>query len=336
MEIKGKRILVTGGAGFIGSHVVESLLKNGAEVIVYDNFSTGAIYNLTSIKDSNGPQIVKGDILDFDALKRAMRKVNIVSHHAAELEVFTGIQNMHHDLRINIEGTLNVLTAAMDTGVEKLIYASSAGVYGQAAYLPENENHHLNPHWPYGVSKLAGEKYCVMAWNLYKFPTVSLRYSIVYGPREWYGRVLTLFVRRCLEGKPPVIFGDGKQNRDFVYISDVVEAHNAAIQSENAVGEIFNIGSGKPTSIEELAKTVINLTSPILQPLYDDPEEGKDSKYQPGRKRLIGELRDLVLDIAKATKVLGFHPKVDLEEGIESEIRWARNNMERWDVKPRV
>lgn len=336
MDIKNKRILVTGGAGFIGSHIVEDLLGKGAEVIAYDNFSTGTIDNLKSTKDSKELQIIKGDILDFDALRRAMKNVNIVSHHAAELEVFTGIRNMHHDLEINIEGTVNVLRAAMDTGVEKLIYASSGAVYGQAKCLPEDEKHPLDPHWPYGVSKLAGEKYCTMVWNLYKFPTISLRYSIVYGPKEWYGRVLTLFIKRCLEGKPPVIFGDGRQTRDFVYISDVVEAHDAAIQREKANGKTLNIGSGKGVSIQELAESITNLTNPNLKPIYDDPKENEDSKYQPGRKRLVGELKNFVLDIAYAKEILGYCPKVSLKEGIKMEMEWVRDNKDRWNVRPRV
>ncbi len=336
MKMKNKRIMVTGGAGFIGSHIVDSLLEKCEEVIVYDNFSTGTMENLRHVKESPNLKIVKGDILDRDKLKKYMENVDVVSHHAAELEVFTGITDMNQDLRINVEGTLNVLSAAINSRAGKFIYASSSGVYGQAKYTPEDENHPLDPHWPYGVSKLAGEKYCTMAWNLYRFPTVSLRYAIVYGSREWYGRVLTMFIKRCLEGKSPVIFGDGEQTRDFVYVSDVAKAHNLAIRKKNANGKVFNIGSGVPTSINELAKTIINQINPGIKPVYDNPKEGEGSKYQPERKRLIGELKDLLLDISYAKKILGFRPRTSLDAGIKNEVEWAKINRGRWNVRPRV
>ena len=336
MEITNKKVLVTDGAGFIGSHIVESLLKMGAEVVVFDNFSTGTMDNIESMKQYAGLSVIKGDILSLNDLKKAMGNVAVVSHHAAELEVFTGINNMHLDLKINTEGTLNVLKTAMEAGVEKFIYASSGGVYGQAQSLPQSEHHPLDPHWPYGVSKLAGEKYCTMAWHLYGFATTSLRYSIVYGPREWYGRALTLFLKKCLENKPPVVFGDGKQSRDLVYISDVVEAHNKVIFNDNTNGKVFNIGSGKRTLIKNLAETIIKITALNLMPIYDNPKEGEESEYQPGRKRLVGELKDFVLDISYAKRIFGYSPKVGLEEGIKKELEWINNNRSRWNVKPRV
>lgn len=334
MNMKNKRILVTGGAGFIGSHLVDSFLDKCERVIVYDNFSTGTIENLKHIKKEN-VEIVRGDILDYDNLKKHVEDVDIVSHHGAELEVFTGISDMHHDLKTNTEGTLNVIKACLGSDIQKLIYASSGAVYGQAQYTPEDENHPLNPHWPYGVSKLAGEKYCSMAWNLYGLPTVSLRYAIVYGPREWYGRVLTLFIKRCLEGKSPVIFGDGKQTRDFVYVSDAVDAHNSAIVKNNANGKVFNVGSGVSTSVNELSKLAIDIIDSSIKPVWDNPPEGKESKYQPGRKRLIGELKDFQFDINYAKKILDFNPKVDLVTGISNEIEWVKHNLDKW-VKPRV
>ena len=334
MSMKNKRILVTGGAGFIGSHIVDSLIDKCEKVIVYDNFSTSMIENLKHIKNDN-VEIVRGDILDFDNLKMYMEDVDIVSHHAAELEAFTEVSDMHHDLKVNVEGTLNVLKACLDSDIEKLIYASSGSVYGEAQYTPEDENHPLNPHWSYGVSKLAGEKYCSMVWNLYGFPVVSIRDAIVYGSREWYGRVLTLFIKRCLEGKSPVIFGDGEQTRDFVYVSDVVDAHNSAIEKNNACGKVFNVGSGVGVSVNELAKTVINAIDPHIKPLYDDPPEGEESKFQPGKIRLKGELKNFHFDISYASKILDFKPKVDLVTGITKEIEWVRNNLDKW-VEPRV
>ena len=209
MEIKDKNILITGGAGFIGSHLVDRFIQEKANrIIVYDNFSTGT----TRFINEDLVEIVRGDILDYVMLSKKMREIDIVSHHAAELEVFTGIENTIHDLKTNTEGTLNVLNAAFKNDIQKIIYASSGGVYGQAQFTPQHENHPLNPHWPYGVSKLAGEKYCLQYYLLYGLPTISLRYGIVYGPREWYGRVLTLFIKRVYEYIIPSLIAISKNS----------------------------------------------------------------------------------------------------------------------------
>ena len=330
MSLKNKCVLITGGAGFIGSHIVGSLLEKCENIIVYDNFSTGTKENLVNFTQNKNLKIVKADILDYKTLKKYVSEVDIVSHHAAELEVFTGIFDMHHDMKVNIEGTLNVLKASMDSNVKKVIFASSGALYGQAQHIPENEEHPLNPHWPYGVSKLAGEKYCTVAYNLYGLPTVSLRYGIVYGPREWYGRVLTLFIKRCINRDPPIIFGDGMQTRDFVYVSDIVDAHNSAIDKNNADGKSFNVGSGTGTSVKELAKLVIELSGTKVKPIFDDPPEGKESKYQRGRKRLVGELKEFIYDIRYAGEILQYRPKVDIRTGIKREINWVRQNPHRW------
>ncbi|MFX0024973.1 MAG: NAD-dependent epimerase/dehydratase family protein [Candidatus Hermodarchaeota archaeon] len=333
MEIKDKSVLITGGAGFIGSHLVDRIIEEKARnIIIYDNFSTGT-------KDfiQNKPvEIIDGDILDFNKLNSCMKNIDIVSHHAAELEVFTGIENTLHDLKTNIIGTLNVLNASLKNNVKKLVYASSGGVYGQAQFIPETENHPLMPHWPYGVSKLAGEKYCSQYYLLYSLPTISLRYGIVYGPREWYGRVLTIFIKRLLEGKSPVIFGDGKQRRDFVYISDAIEANIMAIKSEKANGMVFNVGGGTSYSIIDLAHILIKQFGNSISPIFDNPPPGKASKYQPDRKRLPGELQDFILDNSLIHKTLGYKPKTSLIEGIKKELEWIKKNPEFWNYKPRV
>ena len=333
MELKDANILITGGAGFIGSHLVDRFIKEKAKkIIVYDNFSTGFRRYI-----SGKPlEIVEGDILDFDKLNDCMKDIDIVSHHAAELEVFTGIDNAKHDLRINIEGTVNVLNAALKNGVKKVIYASSGGVYGQAQYLPEPENHPLMPHWPYGVSKLAGEKYCVQYHLLYGLPTVSLRYGIVYGPREWYGRVLTLFIKRVLERKSPIIFGDGNQRRDYVYIDDVVDANILCLKSENVNGYAFNVGGDNSYSVNEVADIVIKLIAPDIKPKYDDPRPGESSKYQPNRKRLPGELIDFSLDSSLIHEILNCSSRIPFEEGVKKEIEWIKQNLELWNCEPRV
>ena len=337
MEIKNKVIFVTGGAGFIGSHLVDRFIQEGAEkVLVYDNFSSGSLGNLEQAKESGKVEVIEGDILDYKKLEKSMSGADLVSHHAAELEVFTGIKNIPHDMKVNIEGTVNVINACLENEVKKLIYASSGGVYGQAKYLPEDEEHALLPHWPYGVSKLAGEKYCTMITQLHGFPTVSLRYSIVYGPREWYGRVLTMFIKRVSEGKPPVIFGSGEQRRDFVYVDDVIEANVLAIKNNSVNGDYFNVSSGKATSVKELAELVLKAFNSDLKPVYDDPPEGEASPYQPERKRLVGELIDFVLDTKKPRDKLGYEPKTGLEEGIKKEIDWYLKNRQAWEREPRV
>lgn len=333
LNIEGKNILITGGAGFIGSHLVDRYIKEKAKkVVVYDNFSTGN----RKFLEKKPVEIIEGDILDEKKINAAMKDIDIVSHHAAELEVFTGIDNVLHDLRTNTEGTVNVLNAALKNEVEKVIYASSGGVYGQAQYTPEPETHPIMPQWPYGVSKLAGEKYCVQYNLLYGIPTVALRYGIVYGPREWYGRVLTLFIKRVLEGESPIIFGDGNQKRDYVYIDDVVNANILATENGIADGKVYNVGGNESFSVKQVAEVVISLINPDIKPLYDDPKPGESSKYQPNRKRLPGELRDFVLDSSLIAKEMNYVPKVNFKNGIEKEINWLKENLELWNCKPRV
>ncbi|MEM2911707.1 MAG: GDP-mannose 4,6-dehydratase [Candidatus Bathyarchaeia archaeon] len=339
MDIQGKCVLVTGGAGFIGSHLVEEYLKNEVgKVIVYDDFSTGNIENLKEIKDGR-LKIVKGSILDIAMLNNVVQneKVDIVDHLAAELEVYTGIKDAGRDAQINILGTLNVLNTAIKNMVEKVLFASSGAVYGEAKYLPIDEGHPLEPHWPYGVSKLSAERYVMQYHKLFGLNTTAFRYGIVYGPREWFGRVLTMFIKRIfLENKPPVVFGDGSQRRDFVYVGDVVKAHILAIENSDAEGQVFNIGCGKGISVKELAKTLVEMSGKGLDIVYDDPREGTASRFQPDRIRLLGELKNFVLDCSKAKKVLGWLPQTDFAGGLTEEIEWILRFPERWSGKPRV
>lgn len=333
MKIQGKKIFLTGGAGFIGSHLARKFSDLGAQVVVYDNLSTGVNGFL---KDIPHLTLIKGDILDAKLVESSMKGCDIVSHHAAELEVFTGIGNTIHEMRVNIEGTLNVLNAAITNEIEKVVYASSGGVYGQAVYTPENEEHPLMPQWPYGVAKLAGEKYCQQYTQLYGLPTVSFRYGIVYGPHEWYGRVLTMFIKRVLAGKEPVVFGDGTQLRDFVYVSDVVDANILGIENDSVSGMRFNIGGVSHVNIIEIANMVTKLIDPSLNPIFDDPKPGEASTHQPERKRLPAELKDFILDIALAREILGYNPKVEFEEGVTNEIEWYKSNPTIWNYHPRV
>lgn len=331
MSLKNKRILLTGGAGFIGSHIVESLLARGVRVIVFDNFSSGKRENLKRMQ--NDIEIIEGDILDYNSLLKACRGVDIISHHAAQLEIFKCIEDPVSDLRTNTIGTLNVLNAARANNVEKVINASSVSVYGQAQEIPEIEEHPTNPQWAYGVSKLAAEKYCQIYHDYYHLPVVSLRYGMVYGEREWFGRALTIFIKRVLANEPPVIFGDGSQTRDYIYVKDAVAMHNLCLEKKEDSGEVFNVGSGIGTRISDLAKMVIECSGKRLEPLYEDVGEGAFSKYITYRRRVPAELKTMVMGIEKAKKELGWSPKTSLKQGIAIEMEWISRNLDAWKVE---
>lgn len=320
------KVLVTGGAGFIGSHVVDDLIQGGANVIVYDNFTSGNRENLQTA--SSDIEIIEGDILDTDMLAKIMPGVDAVSHHAAQLEIIRCIESPLEDLKINAEGTVNVLEAAKNAGVQKFVYASSACVYGQARFTPQDEDHPTKPNWPYGVSKLAAEHYARLYHSYYGIETTGLRYAIVYGPREWYGRVLTAFLRRALDGKPPVVWGGG-QIRDFIFIDDVVRCHRLCLEQEGLGFDIYNVSSGVGTSIRELAELICALFN-LDEPLYEDVQEGEISSMVEGRMRLPAELKQMILDNEEAEQVLGWTPKTGLEEGIQREVEWLKDNLHRW------
>ncbi|MBI2821020.1 MAG: NAD-dependent epimerase/dehydratase family protein, partial [Acidobacteria bacterium] len=231
----GLKILVTGGAGFIGSHIVEDLVRQGARVTVYDDFSSGHRDNLKAVLPDI--RLIEGDILDFDSLLQAVEGQQVVSHQAAQLEIIRCINNPVHDITVNTVGTVNVLKACVERGVEAVINASSACVYGQAEFVPQSESHPKKPNWPYGVSKLAAEHYAEYYQREHGIPVYSLRYSIVFGSREWYGRVLTVFLKRLLEGKNLVVFGEGDQQRDFIHVRDLARLHTLIVRNMNGKGE---------------------------------------------------------------------------------------------------
>ena len=320
--------MVTGGAGFIGSHVVEDLLAAGHDIVVYDNFSTGRHDNLKGVKGE--VEVVVGDILDAEKLDRAMQRCDWVSHHAAQLEIFLSISRPEDDLQQNAIGTLNVLRAAKKAGAQKLVNVSSACVYGQSA-LASKEDMACVPNWAYGVSKLAAEKYAQIFNDYDGLPVASLRYAIVYGEREWYRRVLPIFLKRVLLGQPPVVFGDGSQVRDFIHVADVVRLHRACFEQPCAMGEIFNVSRGVATSIRELASACCNIAEQPLQPLFEDPAEGDFSRLVPEKRRNAAELKQMLLDPGKAGALLGWRPQVALEDGLRREYLWAKDNLSRWD-----
>ncbi len=329
MPLAGQRILVTGGAGFIGSHIVDALVREGARVTVLDNFSSGFEENLAGVRDD--VEVIRGDILDADALMQAARGMDTIVHQAAQLEIVKCIETPVEDLRSNAEGTLNVLEAARHNNVGRVVWASSACVYGQAETVPESEQHPRVPNWPYGISKLAAEHYARLYHDYYGFDTVGLRYSIVYGPREWYGRVMTAYLRRALDGDPPVIWG-GTQQRDFVYVDDVVNMNVACLAAAEGLGNrVFNVSTGRGTSIRELAELVAD-TFELGEPVVEDVAEGETSQLVAGRMRLPAELKQMVLDPSAARDALGWAPTTELPAGMRAEMDWLRENVDRWSV----
>jgi UDP-glucose 4-epimerase len=328
VKISGARVLVTGGLGFIGSHLVESLLADGAaHVRVLDNLRTGHEDNIARVRDS--VELIRGDILDTAAVNRAVTGIDLVSHHAAQLEITRAIADPVEDLMTNTVGTLNVFSACARAGVRRIIQATSAGVYGQAVTIPEAEDHPTDPNWAYGVSKLANEKYAAIMSAIHGLQITSLRYGIVYGPREWYGRVLTIFLKRASDGAPLVIFGDGEQLRDFVYVADVVEMHRRCVEDEASHGQVFNVATGQGTSINRLAELVCEATGCLLPIIHEDVAEGAASRHLP-RRRLPQELRTLVQSTEKAHRLLGWRASTPLSDGLAREWAWLGQNLPRW------
>jgi UDP-glucose 4-epimerase len=322
------KIVVTGGAGFIGSHIVKSLLEKGHKVVIYDNFSTGNLENLSGYEKDI--EIIKADILNTDSLNKAFAGADAVSHHAAQLEILRGTDDPYFDLNVNTTGTLNVLYAAKQAGVGKVINASSACIYGQVDKAV-GEVHDFRPNWTYGVSKLAAEKYCDVYNDYQNLPVVSLRYAITYGEFEWFRRVLTIFCKRVISDLPPVVFGDGSQIRDFIYVGDAVRLHNLCLEKDDANSKSFNVGTGIPTTVKQLAESTILASGKNLEVQFENTPEGEFSKLVPDKKRNTAELKVMLLDISKAKKELKWEPQTSLTEGLKKEIEWASRNMHRWE-----
>ncbi len=311
MNLTGSRVLVTGGAGFIGSHLTERLLEMGAYVTVFDRFDRfykGKESNLVTASDSPGFRLIEGDILDGDRLDSAMKEVDVVFHEAGQAGVGFSIENPRATNDVNVDGTLNVLWLARKNGVKRLVNASSSSIFGKPDYLPIDESHPAHPTSPYGVSKLAAEQYARVFHKVYGMYVVSLRYFSVYGPRGRPDQVIHRFTDSLAHDRPPLINGDGSHTRDFTHVSDVVAATTSAAESEDIGGEVFNIGYGKKTSISELAEKLIALMgrSGKVRPLY--VEESK------------GDFPDTQADNRKAQKLLGWKPKVSLDEGLKDYV----------------
>ena len=299
------KVLITGGCGFIGSNLAEELSRE-YDVAVLDDLSSGSLKNIEGLD----VEFVKGSVTDLDLLKRVFRDVDCVFHQAAVVSVQESIQNPAKVNKVNVGGTLNVLIAARDSGVEKVVNASSCAVYGDVRELPLKEELKANPKPPYAVTKLVGEYYCRVFSEIYGLKTISLRYFNVYGPKQDhtsdYAAVIPKFIARVIRGEPPVIYGDGKQTRDFIFVKDVVLANVLALESR-AEG-VFNIATGKATSIKELAYLIIDILGKDLEVKYDKPREG--------------DIRHSLGDISKAKEILGFEPKYSIEEGLKETVKW--------------
>lgn len=298
------KALVTGGAGFIGSHLVDRLLEEGHEVAVLDNLSTGKRENLNP-----DARFFEGDITDFDWLQGVFSQVNpeYIFHEAAIPRMPVSIEDPVGTSKVNILGTVNVLKAAADTGVKRLVYASSSSVYGNQESLPLKEDMSPNPLSPYGLQKYVGEQFMRLFSSLYGLPTVSLRYFNVYGPRvdfnSDYSLVVGKFLRLQKEGKPLTIFGDGAQTRAFCYVEDVVEANIKAMTSDRVgSGEVVNVGAKEPVSVEKIAETI-----------------GGKKEYLPPR---AGDPQHTAADLTRAQELLRWAPKVSFEEGVERTKQW--------------
>ncbi len=312
------KVLVTGGAGFIGSHLVDRLLAEGFEVTVLDDFSSGRMENISSHKDKTQFHLVRGDIRDEELVKRVVKDVDGVFHEAALVDVALSIENPLLFNDVNVVGTLNLLNACLNSDVKRFVFPSSAAVYGDSKPTKKRENMFLKPISPYGVTKLAAEKYVQVFNESYGLETVSLRYFNVYGPRQGlassYSGVITAFISRFLKNLPPVIYGDGKQSRDFVHVDDVVSANMLALERKNAVGEVFNIASGTVTTINQLERVLQQITGKEqLKPVFTEPR--------------TGDIKHCSSDIAKAQRLLDFCPKIQLEDGLPKLVKWYQNAM---------
>jgi UDP-glucose 4-epimerase len=304
------KYIVTGGAGFIGSHIVEAIVGSH-EVIVIDNFSSGKRENLSMFADSvNG---IQGSITDLPLLKDAFKGADGIFHLGAIASVARSVDDPVTTHETNLTGTLNVLLAARDCGVRKVVFSSSSAIYGDEPTLPKREDMPPVPLSPYAVSKLGGEYYCKVFSELFGVKTVSLRYFNVFGPRQdpqsEYAAVIPKFITRLLNNQSPVIFGDGKQTRDFVYVKDVVEANLLAMQS-SATGT-FNIGSGERIDLTTLAGTLSAIMNVNLPPVYKKPRSG--------------DIHDSVSDITAAKKGFGYQTCYSLDQGLAETIQWFRH-----------
>jgi len=299
--------LVTGGAGFIGSNIVETLIESGEKVRVLDNFSTGKRENLEALK--KGIELIEGDIRSYHIVRDAVEGIDFVLHQAALPSVPRSVKDPVTTNEVNVNGTLNILNASKDAGVKRVVYASSSSIYGDLEILPKTEEMLPKPLSPYAVAKLAGEKYCQVFTKIYGLETVSLRYFNVFGPHQdpasQYSAVIPKFIQIIGDGNSPTIFGDGEQSRDFTYVKNVVHANLLACESglENLSGEVFNIACGKRITINSLVESINEILGTAAKPEYTDPR--------------TGDVKHSLANIGKAQQFLGYQIEVEFFDGLK-------------------
>ena len=311
-----KKVLVTGGAGFIASHITTALVARGDKVRVLDNLCTGFRSNLAHVAED--VEFIEGDIADEAAVAAAMQGVELVFHQAALASVQLSLDNPLATHQSCATGTLNVLHHAARAGVSRLVYAASSSAYGDRPYAAKRENDLHQVLSPYAAAKMAGELYCQAFYHSFGLETVGLRYFNVFGPRQDpaspYSAVIPIFVSAILSGQAPTIFGDGHQSRDFIYVGNVVQGNLLAAESSDAPGKIFNMGEGRQTSLLKLLNLLSGLLGKAVEP-----------QFQPAR---AGDVRESMADISRARAVLGFEPQVSLEEGLRQTIDYYREMVE--------
>jgi len=318
------QILVTGGAGFIGGHLAERFLADGHDVVVLDNFDpfyareikehTVEICRETAADGEGSYDLVEGDVRDDDLVEDLVAEADYVYHEAAQAGVRRSVQNPRKYDSVNVDGTLNVLDAAREHGIERVVVASSSSVYGKPISLPYDEEDPTMPVSPYGASKLAQERYTCAYANCYDLPAVALRYFTVYGPRMRPNMAISNFVSRSINGEAPVVYGDGSQIRDFTYIEDIVEANVRLLETEAADGEAVNIGSNGTIEIETLAEEIRDQLAPDLELEYDDRHDADAEATHA--------------DVSKARELLGYEPSTSIREGVSKFVEWYRANRE--------
>src|SRR6266850_8405444 len=304
--------LVTGGAGFIGSHLTEELVRRGHTVRVIDSLITGKRRNLDHI---SGVEFMEGDLADMSVATRAVAGMNYVLHQAAIPSVPRSVQDPIASNNANVVATLNVLVAARDAGVKRLVFAGSSSEYGNTPELPKREDMPLSPLSPYALQKVVGTQYCQMFTRLYGFETVVIRYFNVFGPRQDpgspYSGVISLFATALIDGRQPIIYGDGEQTRDFTYVANVVDGVLRACEAPQAAGEVINVATGLRISLNELVRVMNGIVGTTLQPIY--------------KEERAGDVKDSQADITKARAILGYTPSVGIEEGLRHTLAWCRS-----------
>ena len=301
--------LVTGGAGFIGSHLAHALVQRGDTVRIVDNFSSGRRENVPA-----GVEVIEGDLADAGVAARAVAGCEYVLHQAAIPSVPRSVKDPLGTHRANVDGTVQLLVAARDAGVKRLVFAGSSSSYGNSAVLPKREDMRPAPITPYAFQKYVGEQYCQMFTSLYGLETVTTRYFNVFGPRQApdspYSGVISLFIKALLAGQPPMIHGDGRQTRDFTYVANVVDGVLRAATAEGVAGEVINVATGGRISLRELARSLKLLVGSEIVPTFGPAREG--------------DVKDSQADIFKARKLLGYEPTIPFEEGLRRTVEWFK------------